>query len=66
VTYGKPTRVEEDADVAYVIMPTVYVYKEHDKPLKEEGQITAELNRESGAWKIRAWTWAGVKPHPVR
>jgi hypothetical protein len=52
--------------VAYVIMPTVYVYKEHDKPLKEEGQITAELNRESGAWKIRAWTWAGVKPHPVR
>ena len=57
VTYGKPTRVEQVADAAYVVMPTVYLYKEHGKPMKEEGQITAVLNRESGAWKIRGWTW---------
>lgn len=63
VTYGKPTRIEADADTAYVIMPTVYLYKEHSKPVKEEGQITAVLNRESGAWKMRGWTWSGVKPH---
>jgi len=66
VTYGKPTRTEADADTAYVIMPTVYVYKEHGKRLKEEGQITAVLNREPGAWKIRGWTWSGVKPHPAK
>ena len=64
VTYGKPTRVEQVADAAYIVMPTVYRYKENGKPLKEEGQVTAVLNRESGAWKIRAWTWSGVKPHP--
>ncbi|HEY2822459.1 MAG TPA: nuclear transport factor 2 family protein [Candidatus Acidoferrum sp.] len=66
VTYGKPTRTELTADVAYVVMPTVYVYKENGKPLKEEGQMTAVLNRESGTWKIRAWTWSGVKPHPAK
>ncbi len=66
VTYGKPTRVEEVADAAYVVMPTVYLYKEHGRPLKEEGQITVVLNRESGEWKIRGWTWTGVKPHPAR
>jgi hypothetical protein len=66
VTYGKPTRVEQVADAAYVVMPTVYLYKEHGKPLKEEGQVTAVLNRESGAWKIRSWTWAGVKPHSAQ
>jgi hypothetical protein len=66
VTYGKPTRIEEVADAAYVVLPTVYLYKERGKPLKEEGQITVVLNRESGAWKIRGWTWTGVKPHPAR
>jgi hypothetical protein len=48
VTYGKPTRIEQMADAAYVVMPTVYLYKEHGKAIKEEGQITAVLNRESG------------------
>jgi hypothetical protein len=66
VTYGKPTRIEEVADAAYVVMPTIYLYKENGKPLKEEGQITAVLNRESGVWKIRAWTWSGVKPHAAK
>jgi hypothetical protein len=66
VSYGKPTRIEEVADAAYIVMPTVYLYKENGKPLKEEGQITAVLNRESGVWKLRAWTWSGAKPHAVK
>lgn len=63
VTYGKATRIEVDGSVAYVIVPTVYVYKEHGKPLREEGQMTVVLNHEAGGWKIRSWTWSGVKPH---
>ena len=65
VTYSKPTRIVQDAETAYVLLPAVYLYKEHGKPLKEEGQFTAILNRESGAWKIRGWPWSGVKPHPA-
>lgn len=66
VTYSKPTRTEVDGDVAYVIMPTVYVYNEHGKPMREEGQMTVVLNHEAGGWKIRSWTWSGVKPHSPR
>jgi hypothetical protein len=66
VTYSKPTRVERNAEVAYVVIPTVYLYKENGKATREEGQVTAVLNRESGVWKIRGWTWAGVKPHPAQ
>jgi ketosteroid isomerase-like protein len=66
VTYGRPTRTEVDGNVAYVILPTVYLYNEHGKPLREEGQVTAVLNHEAGGWKIRSWTWSGVKPHPAK
>jgi len=66
VTYGRPTRTEVQGDVAYLVMPTVYLYKEHGKPLREEGQMTVVVDRQAGAWKIRSWTWTGVKPHPPK
>ncbi len=66
VTYGVPTRMEIAGAQAYVIMPTVYLYKEKGKPMQEEGEITVVLNKEAGAWKMRGWTWSGVKPHPQR
>jgi ketosteroid isomerase-like protein len=63
VTYGKTTRTVIEGDLAYVVIPTVYLYKEHGKPMQEEGQITAVLHSEAGGWKIRSWTWTGVNPH---
>lgn len=65
VKYGEPTRSEIDGDVAYVIVPTTYLYREHGKATKEEGQMTFVLHGEAGGWKISAWTWSGVKPHPA-
>ena len=66
VKYGAPTRTEIEGDVAYVIVPTIYTYKEHGQPLAEEGQMTFVLHAEAGGWKISSWTWSGVKPHPVK
>ena len=66
VKYGAPTRTEIEGDVAYVIIPTVYNYKEHGKPQTEEGQMTFVLRAEAGDWKISGWTWTGVKPHPPK
>ncbi len=66
VTYDKPTRIEIEGDVAYVVMPTTYVYKEQGKSMTEEGQITVVLHMEAGAWKMSGWTWSGVKPHPAK
>jgi len=66
VTYKDPTRTEVDGNVAYVVMPTLYIYKEHGKSLQEEGQMTVVLNKEASGWKIRSWTWTGVKPHSAK
>jgi SnoaL-like domain len=66
VKYGAPTRTEVEHDAAYVIVPTTYLYKEHGKPLQEEGQMTFVLHSQGGAWKISSWTWSGVKPHPAK
>jgi ketosteroid isomerase-like protein len=66
VKYSAPTRTETEGDAAYVVVPTVYIYKEHGKPLTEEGQMTFVLRKEQGAWKIRGWTWTGVKPHAAK
>ena len=66
VKYGKPTRTEIGSAHAYVIIPTVYTYKEKGKPMAEEGQMAYALDATKAGWKIRAWTWSGVKPHPAK
>jgi hypothetical protein len=66
VEYGKPTREEIEGKLAYVIIPTVYRYKERGKPLVEEGQMTFVLNSGAAGWKISSWTWSGVVPHPAK
>jgi hypothetical protein len=63
VKYGLPTRTEIEGDVAYVIIPTTYFYKEHGQSMVEAGQMTFVLHAEQGDWKIRSWTWSGEKPH---
>jgi uncharacterized protein DUF4440 len=66
VKYGAPTRTEIEGKGAYVIVPTVYSYKEHGKPVAENGQMTFVLVEEGGGWKISGWTWSGGKPHAVK
>jgi len=66
VKYGAPTRTEVEGDVAYIVLPTVYNYKEHGKALTEAGQMTFVLHAESDAWKIIQWTWTGANPHPAK
>jgi hypothetical protein len=66
VKYGAPTRTEIEGKVAYVIVPTVYSYKEHGKGVAEKGQMTFVLKDEAGGWKISGWTWSGEKPHRAK
>jgi len=66
VEYKSSTRTEITGNLAYVIVPTLYTYKQNGKPTAEEGQIACVLKMEGGAWKISGWTWSGVKPHPAK
>lgn len=65
VKYGPPTRREIDGARAYVIIPTVYAYREKGARIAEEGEMTFVLSKGKAGWKIKAWTWSGVKPHPA-
>jgi hypothetical protein len=66
VKYGATTRTEIEGNAAYVVIPTVYNYKQSGKPTTEEGQMTFVLHAEAGNWKISSWIWTGVKPHPTK
>ena len=66
VKYSDTTRTEVDGNYAYAVVPTLYSYKLHGAPTQEEGQMTFALHRTAGGWKIQAWTWTGVKPHPAK
>ena len=66
VSYGKPTRTEIEGDAAYVVIPTLYTYKQTGKPTAEEGQMAFALHSTKEGWKIVAWTWTGVYPHPAK
>jgi ketosteroid isomerase-like protein len=66
VKYGSPTRREIEGDVAYVIVPTTYLYKEHGTAMAEKGEMTFVLQNQAGAWKINSWIWSGEKPHPAK
>jgi len=66
VSYEKPTRTQIEGDAAYVVIPTLYTYKQTGKPTREEGQMTFALHHTKAGWKIRSWTWTGVYPHPAK
>jgi hypothetical protein len=65
VALGKPLRIEINGDAAYVVVPTVFSFREHGKRMTEPARMTLSLHREATGWKISAWAWAGTTPRPV-
>ena len=59
VTLGKPWHVDVTGNVAYVVVPAAYAYKQHGKPMQETGSVwTLVLNKGASGWRITAWAWA--------
>jgi ketosteroid isomerase-like protein len=59
VTLGKPWRVDVNGNVAYVVVPATYTYKQHGKSVHETGSVwTLVLNKGASGWRIAAWAWA--------
>jgi SnoaL-like protein len=61
VTIGAPTRVETNGAAAYVIVPTVYTFKQKGVSMRERAQMTFALRKGASGWMIHAWTWTGPK-----
>jgi ketosteroid isomerase-like protein len=66
VTVGAPTRELVSGNNAYVIVPSVYTFKQKGVAMREVAQMTFALAKTAGGWKIAAWTWTGPDPMPVK
>jgi hypothetical protein len=51
---------------AYLIYAVVYTYKLKGVSMREPARLAVALRKESGAWKIAAWTWTGTVPKEVK
>jgi hypothetical protein len=65
LTDGKPVHVEVRADRAYVVVPTVYTFKQKDVAMRETAQMALTLQKGKTGWLITGFAWAGTKAKPV-
>ena len=63
---ARPIRTEVDATTGYVVMSVLYTYKDHGKPMAEDGRMTFALAKVGPAWKIKGWTWTSPPPHAAK
>ena len=59
VTLGAPAEADITGDVAYLVFPAKYAYKQHGRPvLESDSAFTVVLSKMGGRWRIVAWTWS--------
>lgn len=58
VILGKPRHVDVTGDLAYVVVPASYRFKQKGKPVAEIGSmLTVALQKGPAGWRMTAWTW---------
>jgi hypothetical protein len=65
VSIGAMTRVETDGIAAYVVVPSVYTFKQKGVAMREAAQMTFTLKKSGSGWLIHGWTWTGPKARKV-
>ena len=55
---GTPWTVEVAGDRAYFVAPATYTYKQHGKPVKENGTFAVALKRTQAGWRITSWAYS--------
>ena len=53
----KPSQLQHEGDAAYVVVPTIYSFKQKGKKAAENGYLTFALAQQGSDWKIASWTW---------
>jgi len=58
VTLGHATHFEVNGDLAYVVIPSNYTYKQKGKKTGQFGSFfTFVLHKGAAGWTITAWSW---------
>jgi hypothetical protein len=65
VSIGVATRIETDGVGAYVVVPSVYTFKQQGVAMRETAQMTFTLKKSASGWLIHGWTWTGPKARKV-
>lgn len=47
---------------AYVVLPTVYHFRQHGKAMHDPARMTFALHKTGNRWLISSWAWAGSTP----
>ena len=66
VTIKAPTRTEVHGDHAYVIVPSVYSFKQKGVAMSETAQMTFVLKKGGSGWLIHGWTWTGPRAEKAK
>lgn len=64
--YAAPIRAESDGKSAYIILPTVYRFKQNGRSMSAAGTMTFVMVHQGPAWKIANWTYSAPAPAPDR
>ncbi len=63
---GNTIREEVSGDRAYIVMATVYTFKEHGVQMQASAQMTFALQKEDAGWRISAWTYSAPRGAPAK
>ncbi|WP_037500203.1 nuclear transport factor 2 family protein [Sphingomonas jaspsi] len=64
VDYGKPLQANSDGTSAYIVLPTVYRFKQDGKPMAGKSTMTFVMVKTGKEWKISSWSYAGATAVP--
>lgn len=62
VSVKPPIRSDVSGDLAYVVVPAVYTFKQKGAAMRETAQIAVVLKKGRGGWLLHSWAWTGQKP----
>ncbi len=59
VTLGKPSHVDVTGDLAYVVIPSNYTFKQKGVAKREDAAaFTFVVHKDKGEWRLIGWSWA--------
>ena len=62
VTMDAPLVNAISGDVAYLVCPMTYIYKQKGVPMREPARMAMVLRKEGTVWRFLSWTWTGTVP----
>jgi len=66
VDYAAAAQAQSDGKSAYVVLPTVYRFKQAGKAMSAAGNMTFVMTRTNAGWKIANWTYSAPAPKSER